>query len=114
MRPFTLSNTNISETSWVIIIKFHLEQTLGGGLAALGFRPDRIKTLVSNGNRMIAHIRLSRGNLVTTLASSFLIGSSLFLQVTRTTINSRMGSKFGKITHRTVELAALKRLEKSP
>ena len=34
---------------------------------------------------------------MTTLATSFLIGSSLFLQVTRTTIKSRMGSKFGKI-----------------
>ena len=51
---------------------------------------------------------------MTTLALSFLIGSSLFLQVTRTTIKSRMGSKFGKIGPRTCELAALERLEKSP
>ena len=36
-------------------------------------------------------------NLVTTLASSFLIGSSLSLQVTRTTLKYRMGSKFSKI-----------------
>ena len=44
---------------------------------------------------------------MTTLAPSFLIGSSLFLQVksgsslflqvTRTTIKARMGSKFGRI-----------------
>ena len=34
---------------------------------------------------------------MTTLAPSFLIGSSLFLQVTRTTIKSEMGSKLGKI-----------------
>ena len=34
---------------------------------------------------------------MTTLAPSFLICSSLFLQVTRTTIKSRMGSKFGRI-----------------
>ena len=53
-------------------------------------------------------------NLVTTLAPSFLICSSLFLQVTRTTIKSRMGSKFGKIRPGTYELAALERLEKSP
>ena len=33
-------------------------------------------------------------NVQTTLAASFLIGSSLFLQVTRTTIISRMVSKF--------------------
>ena len=52
-------------------------------------------------------------NLVTTLAPSFLIGSSLFLQVTRTPIKSRMGSKFGSIQRRTYELAALERLEKS-
>ena len=36
-------------------------------------------------------------NLVSTLAPPFLIGSSSFLQVTRTTIKSRIGSKFGKI-----------------
>ena len=51
---------------------------------------------------------------MTTLAPSFLIGSSLFLQVTRTTIKSRMGFKFGKIGPGTYELAALERLEKSP
>ena len=51
---------------------------------------------------------------MTTLAASFLIGSSLFLQVTRTTIISRMGSKFGKIGPGTFEFAAFERLEKSP
>ena len=51
---------------------------------------------------------------MTTLAPSFLIGSSFFLQVTRTTIIFRMGSKFGKIGPGTHELAALERLEKSP
>ena len=51
---------------------------------------------------------------MTTLALSFLIGSSLFLEVTRTSITSRMSSKFGQIRLRTAELAALERLEKSP
>ena len=51
---------------------------------------------------------------MTTLAPSFLIGSSLFLQVTSTTIISRMDSKFGKIGPGTYELATLERLEKSP
>ena len=51
---------------------------------------------------------------MTTLALSFLIGSSLFLQVTRTIIKSCMGSKFGKIGPGTYELAVLERLEKSP
>ena len=48
---------------------------------------------------------------MTTLASSFLIGSSLFLQVTRTTIKSRMGLKFSKIGLGTDELAAFKHLK---
>ena len=51
---------------------------------------------------------------MTTLTPSFLVGSSLFLQVTRIPIKSRMGSKLGSICRRTHELAALERLEKSP
>ena len=53
-------------------------------------------------------------NVVTTLVRSFLIGSSSFLQVTRTTIKSWMGLKFGQVRPWTVELAALERLENSP
>ena len=53
-------------------------------------------------------------NVVTTVAPSFLIGSSSYLQVTRTSITSRTSSKFGQIGPRTAELAALERLEKSP
>ena len=52
-------------------------------------------------------------NVVTTLAPSFLIGSSQYLQVTRTSITSRTSLKFGQIGPRTAELAALERLEKS-
>ena len=51
---------------------------------------------------------------MTTLDPSFLIGSSLFLQVTRTTIKSRMSSKFGRIRSGTYELAAIERLGKIP
>ena len=50
--------------------------------------------------------------VMTTLAPSFLIGSSSYLQVTRTFITSRMSSKIGQIGPRTAELAALERLEK--
>ena len=53
-------------------------------------------------------------NVVTTLTLLFLIGSSLFLQVTRTAIRSRMGLKFGKIRSKTEELAILELLEKIP
>ena len=44
----------------------------------------------------------------------FLIGSSSFLQVTRTTIKSQMGLKFGHIKSWTVELAAFEGLDKPP
>ena len=50
---------------------------------------------------------------MTTLAPSLLIGS-LFLQVKRTTIKSRMDSKLGNLRPWTVELAALEHLEKNP
>ena len=45
--PSTLSNINISETSWPIMIKFHQEHHWGGGLTVLGFPLSRIRTLVS-------------------------------------------------------------------
>ena len=45
--PFTLSDMNISETSWPIIIKFHLKYHWGRGIAAFGFGPDWIRLLVS-------------------------------------------------------------------
>ena len=51
---------------------------------------------------------------MSTLAPPLLIGSSLFLQVTITTIKCQIGSKFSKIQLGTVELAAIDRLEKSP
>ena len=38
---------NISKTNGSIATKFYLKHHLGGGLAALGFKPDRIRTLVS-------------------------------------------------------------------
>ena len=47
IRASTLSNMNISETSWPIIIKFHLEHHWVVGLTALGFGLDPIRTLVS-------------------------------------------------------------------
>ena len=53
-------------------------------------------------------------NVVSTLAPSFLIGSSSYLQVTRTSITSRTSLKFSQIGPRTAELAALEPLEKSP
>ena len=51
-------------------------------------------------------------NVMNTLAPSFLIGSSLFLQVARTTIKLPTSSKFGQIGLRATELAAIERLKK--
>ena len=51
-------------------------------------------------------------NVVITLASSFLIGSSSFLQATSKPIISWMGSKLSRIRLGTYELPALESLEK--
>ena len=51
---------------------------------------------------------------MSTLAPSFLIRSSSYLQVTRTSITSRTSSKFGQIGPRTAELAALEFMKKIP
>ena len=53
-------------------------------------------------------------NVVNTLAPSFLIGSSSFLQVTSKTIKAWTSAKFDQIRPWTAELTALERLEKSP
>ena len=62
----------------------------------------------------LARLKKLLYNVVNTLAPSFLIRSSSFLQVTRTTKKSWTSSKFGRIGQRTAELVALERLEKSP
>ena len=57
VRPTTLLNINISETSGPIATKFYLKHYWGGGKAALCFGPDQIGTLVSmatdNSHRVI-------------------------------------------------------------
>ena len=80
-------------------------------LDELKFRPD-----TTTNSRVICPCASEKlmHNVVNTLAPLFLIGSSSYLQVTRTFITSRTSSKFGQIGPRTAELAALERLEKSP
>ena len=46
VRPSTLSNMNISETSKLIETKFYLEHHWGGVKDTKGFMPDRFRTLV--------------------------------------------------------------------
>ena len=80
-------------------------------LDELKFRPD-----TTTDSRVICPYASEKltYNVVNTLAPLFLIRSSSYLQVTRTSITSRMSSKFGQIGPSTAELAALERLEKSP
>ena len=75
------------------------------------FRPD-----ITTNSRVICPCASEKlmYNVVNTLAPLFLIGSSSYWQVRRTTITSRTSSKFGEIGPKTAELAALERLEKSP
>ena len=62
----------------------------------------------------LARLKKMLYNVVNSLARSFLIVSSTYLQVTRTSMTSRMSLKFGQIGSRTAKLAALGHLEKSP
>ena len=75
------------------------------------FRPD-----TATNSRVICSCASEKlmYNVVNTPAPLFLIGSSSYWQVRRTTIKSRPSSKFDLIGPRTEELAALERLEKSP
>ena len=47
VRPSTLLNINISETSGPIATKFYLKHHWGGGKATFCFGSDRFETLVS-------------------------------------------------------------------
>ena len=85
---------NIFETRWPITTKFYLEHHWGGGKAALGFGPDRNGTLVSMATDSFHRVIMGE-NAVNTLAPSFLIRSSSYLQVTRISITSRTSSTFG-------------------
>ena len=100
VRPFTLSSMNISATSWPIGMKFYLKHHWGGGKASVGFDPDLIRTLVSMATDSSHRVIMGR------TASS--------LQVTMTCMRAWMSSKFGRIRPRTMELAALELMKKSP
>ena len=79
-----------------------------GSLDVFKFRPD-----TTTNTRVICLCESEKlmYNVVSTLATSFLIGSSSYLQVMRASITSGTSLKFGQIGPRTAELAALERLE---
>ena len=103
---------NISETNGLIATKFYLKHHLGGGLAALGFGPDRIRTLVSMATES-SH-RDNGENGVSTFSRLFFIRSFSYLQVTKTCMRAGTSSNFSLIGIPTEELAALERQKKSP
>ena len=100
---------NISETNGSIATKFYLKHHLGGGLAALGFGPDRIRTLVSMATESSHRVI----NGVSTFSRLLYIRSFSFLQVTKTCMRARTSSNFSLIGPPTEELAALER-QKNP
>ena len=77
-----------------------LHKVLGQIRSKAGFHGNRKPPLSYNGK-----------NDVSTFSRLFLIGSFLYLQVTRTCIKSRTSSNFHQIGPLTTELAALERLK---
>ena len=114
--PWTYNGENLVSTlahSFLIGSSSFLQVTRTTMKAWMSSNFGRIPSLTSE---LAAHERLKKTtyNRVSTLASSFLIGSSSFLQVWRTTIISGTSSNVGRIRPRTAELAALERLKKTP
>ena len=60
VRVSTPSNKNISETNGSIATKFYLKHHWGGGLAALGFEPDWIRTLVSMATESSHRVKMEK------------------------------------------------------
>ena len=98
----TFSNMNISATSGPITMTFYQKHHWDRENAALGFKPDRVQTLVSmatdSSHRVIIAVFLP---------------ILLYLQVMMTCMGAQRSSKFRRIRPPTAELAALERLKKS-
>ena len=111
VHPLTLSNMNISATSWPIGMKFYLKHHWGGGKASVGFDPDRIRTLVSmttdNSHRVIMGKRRHH-----VLSNAF--DRILSILSGNDDMRASMSSKFSRIRPRTTELAALECMKKNP
>ena len=94
-------------------MKLYQKHHLEGGKAALGFGPDRIKTLVSMATDS-SHRIIMEKTVFLLFSQLFFIRS--FLQVTVTCMGARESSKFNQIRPPTAELhvAALECLKKNP
>ena len=87
--------------------------SLGLGKGCIMFWGRLDQNSCVHGNRK-APLTYKGENGVSTFSQLLLIWSSLYLQLTRTCIKSRMSSNFGQIGPLTTELAALERLKKLP
>ena len=96
---------NIFETSWPDIIKFNLKHHLGGGSAALGFGPDRIRTLVSMATDS-SH-RVIMGNFCEHSSPSFF--HWIFFILAGNNDSNKSLDGFGKIGPGSAELATFER-----
>ena len=100
---------NISETNGSIATKFYLKYHWGWELAALGFWPDWIRTLVSMATKSSHRVIMKKA-----VSPLFFIRSFLYLQVMMTCTRARTSLNFGLLGPLTAELAVLERLKKSP
>ena len=57
---FTHSNMNVSETNGLIATKFYLNHHWVRGKAALGFGPDRIRTLISMATESSHRVKMEK------------------------------------------------------
>ena len=108
----TISNMNISATSWPIIMKFYQKHHWDGEKAALSFGPDRIQTLVSMATNSSHRVIMEK--TVLPLFSAVFHPILFILAGNNNMLRARRSSKFSQIRPRTVELAALERLKKIP
>ena len=104
---------NISETNGSIATKFNLKNHWVGGKPALGFWPDRIRTLVSMATEITHRVIMDKTVSPLFLGCCF-IQSFSYLQVMNTCMRARTSLNFGLLGTLTAELAALERLKKSP
>ena len=109
----TISNKNISATSGPITTKFYLKHHLVGGKAAIGFGPDRIRTLVFMATESSHRVIMEK--MVSPLFLGCLSSDPFHTyRAMMTCMRAQMSFNFGLIGPPTAELAALERVKKSP
>ena len=104
----TLLNMNISEARWPILIKFFCESSLGWGKGCVRFGGRSDENSGFHGNRKLP-LTYNRENVVRSITTSFFIGATSNLQVTRTSIKSLTSSILVQIGLFTLELLTLER-----